>query len=339
MAERTRKGSHRAAARRAEASGEAHPSPSHDAAAGGPTAASPAAGAAAANVGGAAANVGGALREAELRLAQAGIEGARLEATLLLGHLLGHTRAQIIAALSDPLSRHQLDGYHELVARRAQREPLQYLRGRAPFLDFELDVGPGVLIPRPETEGLVERALELWDPAQGAWAVDVGTGSGAIAIALARARPAGRVMAVDQSTTALNTAAGNADRLGVRRRLALVRGNFLRALELAPDDVGIIVSNPPYVADGDEVDPEVRHHEPRAAWAAGPTGLEAYQRIIPEAAALLRPGRALVLEIGYGQEAAVRHLLAECGGWDEPAVDADHQEIPRVVAARRARHS
>lgn len=284
-----------------------------------------------------AANVGGALRQAEMRLAQAGIHGARFEATLLLGHVLDHSRAQLLAALSDPLSQEQLDRYTDIVERRAAREPMQYLRGRAPFMDFELEVGPGVLIPRPETEGLVGRALELWDPAEGQWAVDVGTGSGAIAIALARAQPDGRVMAIDQSTPALDTAARNADRLGVRERLALVRGDFLRALELGPDDIGIIVANPPYVADNDEVDPEVRHHEPHAAWAAGPTGLEAYERIIPEAAALLHPGRALALELGCGQLDAVRRLLSECGGWDEPATDSDYQGITRLLSARRAR--
>jgi release factor glutamine methyltransferase len=283
-----------------------------------------------------AANVGGALREAEMRLARAGIDGARLEASLLLGHVLGHSRAQLLAALSDPLSREELDRYTAIVERRVAREPMQYLRGRAPFMDFELEVGPGVLIPRPETEGLVERALELWDPAAGAWAVDVGTGSGAIAIALARARPAGRIMAIDQSTLALDTAARNADRLGVRKRIALVRGDFLRALELGAEDIGVIVANPPYVADSDEVDDEVRHHEPRAAWAAGPTGLEAYERIIPEAAALLLPGRALVLELGYGQLDAVGRLLSDCGGWDEPATELDYQGISRILSVRRA---
>lgn len=286
-----------------------------------------------------AANVGGALREAEILLTQVGIIGARLEATLLLGHILGHSRAQLLAALADPLSRQQLDQYTALVKRRAAREPMQYLRGRAPFMDFELEVGPGVLIPRPETEGLVACTLQLWDPAEGSWAVDVGTGSGAIAIALARARPAGRVMAIDVCTTALDTAARNADRLGVRDRIALVRGDFLRALELGPDDIGIIVANPPYVAADDVVDPEVREHEPRAAWAAGPTGLEAYERIIPEAAALLRPGRALALELGYGQLDAVGGLLSECGGWDEPTTDPDYQGITRILSARRTRDS
>jgi release factor glutamine methyltransferase len=283
------------------------------------------------------ATVADALRNAEQRLNEAGIEGARFEATLLLGHVLSHSRAQLIAALSDPLTEEQHTRFAELTERRARREPLQYLRGRAPFLDFELEVRPGVLIPRPETEGVAERALQLWDPSQGRWAVDVGTGSGAIAIALARARPEGWVLAVDRSPTALNAAAANADALGVRSRVALVRGNFLRALDLAPDDIGIIVSNPPYVADDDEVDAEVRNHEPREAWAAGPTGLEAYERIIAEAAALLRPGRSLVLELGHGQEEAVRGILAGCGGWDEPTVDPDHQKIPRVLAVRRER--
>jgi release factor glutamine methyltransferase len=283
--------------------------------------------------------VGTALRAAERRLEEAGIAGARLEATLLLGHLLGHSRAQLLAALSDPLTDEQVDAYEALTDRRSRREPLQYLRGCAPFLDFELEVAPGVLIPRPETETLVERALELWDPADGRWAVDVGTGSGAIAIGLARARPEGWVLAVDRSPLALEMTGRNAERLGVRKRIALVRGNFLRALDLSPDDIGIIVSNPPYVADGDEVDEEVRGHEPREAWAAGPTGLEAYQRIIPEAAGLLRPGRYLVLELGYGQEEAVCALLDDAGGWEKPSVDEDFRGIRRILAVRRSEDS
>lgn len=277
-----------------------------------------------------------ALHDAEQRLEAAGIHGARFEATLLLGHILGHSRAQLIAALSDPLTDEQQARFGKLTERRANREPLQYLRGRAPFLDFEVEVGPGVFIPRPETEGLVERALELWDPAHGKWAVDVCTGSGAIAIALARAKLEGRVLAVDQSPTALNAVARNADNLGVRNRVALVRGNFLGALDPSPDDIGIIVCNPPYVAESDEVDPEIRYHEPRQAWAAGTTGLEAYERIIPEAAALLRENRSLVLELGYGHEGAVRNLLEMCGGWDQPTVEADHRGIARVLAVQRA---
>jgi release factor glutamine methyltransferase len=280
--------------------------------------------------------VADALRNAEQRLTEAGIEGGRFEATLLLGHVLGHSRAQLIAALSDPLTGEQVDRFAELTERRAQREPLQYLRGYAPFLDFDLEVGPGVLIPRPETEGLVQRAIELWDPAVGSWAVDVGTGSGAIAIALARAHPKGRVLGIDCSTEALQMAARNADRLGVKSRVPLVKGDYLRALDLPPDDIGIIVANPPYIAHDDEVDPEVRHHEPVESWSPGPTGLEGYERIIPEAAALLRPGRCLVVEIGHGQEDIIGGIFDACGGWETPTADPDYRGMPRVLWAEKA---
>ena len=283
--------------------------------------------------------VAAALRGAEERLEAAEIQGARIEATLLLGHVLGHSRAQLIASLSDTLTGEQLGDFEGLIERRLAHEPLQYIRGLAPFLDFELEVHPGVFIPRPETEGLVERALELWDPTNGGWAVDVGVGSGAISIALARGRPEGRVLAVDQSTTALDAALANAERLGIRSRIAFVRGNFLRALDLGPDDIGIIVANPPYAADDDEVDAEVREHEPRQAWNSGATGLEAYERIIPEAATLLRPGRFLVLELGYGQEEAVCGLLEADGRWNTPHVELDYRNIPRVLSAERARDS
>jgi release factor glutamine methyltransferase len=332
--------------------------------------------------------VGAALRAVERRLEAAGIEGARFESTLLLGHILGLSRAQLIAALADPLSAEHTQQLHALTTRRAAREPLQYLRGLAPFLDFELEVGPGVFIPRPETEQLVERALELWEPAAG-WAVDVGTGSGAIAIGLARGKPDGLVLAIDRNPIALATARRNAERLGVAERIAFVRADLLRAVRnsgvvrdppyvvreqpkgarqatrratpgaprglgrqaIRPDSsapetarsraaaIAVIVSNPPYVATEDEVDPEVRDHEPTEAWVAGPTGLEAYACIIPAAAALLPAGRWLVLELGHSQQRAVGDLFANCGGWDEPTIDPDFRGIPRVLAARRARDS
>lgn len=281
--------------------------------------------------------IGAALRLAEKRLDDAEIPGARIEATLLLGHVLGHSRAQLVASLSDPLTAAQASELDDLVERRLAHEPLQYIRGLAPFLDFELEVHPGVFIPRPETEGLVERALELWDPGNGGWAVDVGVGSGAISIALARAQPNGRVLAVDRSTTALDAALANAERLGIRSRIAFVRGNFLRALDLGPDDIGIIVANPPYAAADDEVAREVREHEPPEAWTSGPTGLEAYERIIPEAANLLLPGRSLTLELGFDQEDPVRGIIAADGRWLEPRVDPDYRDIPRILSVERAR--
>jgi len=281
--------------------------------------------------------VGQALRAAEQQLDAAGISGARIEASMLLGHVLGFSRAELLAGLSDPLSDEQQRHFHGLVERRAAREPLQYIRGIAPFLDFELGVHPGVFIPRPETEQLVEVARGLWNPEDGHWAVDVGTGSGAIAIGLAKGQAKGHILAIDRSTVALDAAAANAETLGVRARIAFMRGNLLRSLELAPDDIGMIVSNPPYAAYSDEVDPEVRYHEPAESWSAGPTGLEIYERLIPQAAALLSPGRPLVLELGYGQETPVTSLLADDGRWEPPHVEIDFNDIPRVLAVRRAR--
>lgn len=283
--------------------------------------------------------VGAALRAATDQLATAAASGARIEASVLLGHVLGFSRAELLASVSDPLTEKQQHHFHRLVERRATGEPLQYIRGLAPFLDIELGVHPGVFIPRPETEQVVEKALELWNPDDGHWAVDVGTGSGAIAIGLAMGQPNGHILAIDQSTVALDAASHNADTLDVRARIAFMHGDLLRSMELAPDDIGIIVSNPPYVAHGDEIDAEVRHHEPAEAWAAGPTGLEIYERLIPQAAALLRPGRPLVLELGYGQDTAVAELLATDGRWDEPHIDPDFNDIPRVLAVRRARNS
>ena len=283
--------------------------------------------------------VGAALQAAVDQLGAADISGARIEASILLGHVLGFSRAELLASLSDPLTEEQQHHFHRLVERRATREPLQYIRGLAPFLDVELGVHAGVFIPRPETEQVVEKALELWNPEDGHWAVDVGTGSGAIAIALALGQPKGHILAIDQSTVALDAASHNADTLNVRGRIAFMRGDLLQSMELAADDIGIIVSNPPYAAYSDEVDPEVRYHEPSEAWAAGPTGLEIYERLLPQAAALLRPGRTMVLELGYQQDTRVEALLDADGRWEPPSIDPDFNDIPRVLTVRRARDS
>jgi len=283
-----------------------------------------------------------AVRWGEERLRHAGIRGARLQATLLVGQALGMDRARVLANLREPVPATGDDRVRELIERRVGHEPLQYLRGRAPFLDFEVEVEPGVFIPRPETELGVERALELWDPCTGIWAVDVGAGSGIIAIALARARPHGRVCAIDRSPEALSVARRNAHRLGVAHRILFVRGDLLEplgtgALGAARRAVGIVVSNPPYAPeDSPDVHREVREHEPREAWAAGPTGLEVYRRLIPQAADLLLPGRPLVLELGWEQERAVPDLAAVDGRWRHTEIRPDFQGIPRILTMRRS---
>jgi len=289
--------------------------------------------------------VADALRWGEEVLAEESINGARLQATLLLGDAMGLNRAQVLASLREPVAAGAAEKFRTSIASRASHVPLQYIRGHVPFLDFEVAVRPGVFIPRPETELVVEEALALWQPtAEAPWAVDVGTGSGIISIALARARPAARICTIDRSPTPLVTARQNAASLDVADRIAFIRGDLLSPLGAdhhqppasVRQSVGMVISNPPYAPEnGREVDPEVSDHEPREAWAAGPEGMDAYARLIPQAANLLLPGRPLILELGYGQSELVADLLASDGRWDEPRILPDFNEIPRIVTVLR----
>lgn len=282
--------------------------------------------------------VAAALRRAESCLHEAGIEAPRIQATSLLAHTLGLDRAGLLARLHDPLADEVETAFRALVERRTRHEPLQYLLGHADFLDFSVRVGPGVFIPRPETEQLVETALAAWNPAHDL-AVDLCSGSGAIAIALARARRKARVLAVELTAAAVAAARLSAHDNGVDERVLFLRGDLLSALHPGTawrERLGCLVCNPPYAAEGEVAQPEVRDHEPPLAWLAGPRGTEAYERLVPAAAELLLPGRALLLELGYGQAEAVRSLLAADGRWTAVRIDEDFQGIPRVVTAMRA---
>ena len=298
-----------------------------------------------------------AIAWAEQELTSHAVESPRRQAELLLGHLIGFSRARILAHPTEPLQPDTIAEFRELIARRAAREPCQYILGRSRFLDFELRVQPGVFIPRPETEQVVEAALALWD-FDPPWAIDACTGSGAIAIALARARPKARVLAIDVAPLPLAVAHTNASELGVDDRVFFVRGDLLMPLALSrgrssvgassggrsdqpstPETVagvGVLVCNPPYAPLRDVTQPEVRDHEPPLAWAAGPKGTEVFERLIPEAATILAPGCSIVLELGVGQSNAVRGLLTSHGGWQEIRVSPDFQNIPRVLTARRS---
>ena len=278
-----------------------------------------------------------ALRTAETRFAEAAIDAPRVHATALLAHVLSVNTAGVLARLRDPLADADLQAFDALVARRLDHEPLQYILGEAHFLDFSLHVGPGVFIPRPETEQLVETALGAWDPAH-PWAIDLCCGSGAISVALARARPRARILAIDRAPAPRSATQGNARRLGVGDRVSVTGGDLLAAVatqEVAARVVGAIVCNPPYAARGEVTQPEVRDHEPALAWEAGPSGLEVYTRVVPQAAAVLRSGRPLLFELGYGQAGAVSDLLRQDGRWRDIQVDDDFQNIPRVLTARR----
>jgi release factor glutamine methyltransferase len=296
--------------------------------------------------------LGDYLRLAEQELRDGPHENrARLDAETLLGHMLGRDRAWLLAHRDADLDRHQLAAYKEFLDRRTVGEPIQYIIGETEFYGLPFRVTPDVLIPRPETEHLVEQCLALatpsgapsfrrslpegWEstsPAPPIRILDVGTGSGVIAISLARKLPQAQITATDITTSALTVAQENAKRNGVAIRF--LEGDLLAPV--AGESFDIIVSNPPYVADSDRdsLSVEVRDHEPALALFAGIDGLEIYRRLIPAAFAALIPTGFIALEIGFGQQPAINSLLIEAGFSDTQFIP-DLQSIPRVAVARR----
>jgi release factor glutamine methyltransferase len=275
--------------------------------------------------------VGEALAQAVARLANEGVESPRLDAELLLAHVLDTNRAAVLARPERQLTPKQLTRYRDLVARRANREPLAYIVGHREFYDLDLVVNPSVLIPRPETELLVEHALRLARRLPGTPRLaDVGAGSGAIAVTLAVHLPTAVVYALDESAGALAVVAENARRHGVAGRIRCLQGDLLAAL---PEAVDLITANLPYVA-GDEwsgLAPEIREYEPRAALDGGRDGLDLIRRLLATAGPCLRPGGALLLEIGASQGAAAVALARECFPEAQVRLFQDYAGLDRVV--------
>jgi len=240
-------------------------------------------------------------------------EAPRREAELLLGAALGRTRAWLLAHPEERiLDCEATDRYEAYVTRRRLGEPVAYLLGEKEFWSLPLAVGPGVLIPRPETELLVERALAHLPQDRPCTVLDLATGSGAVALAIAQERPLARVVATDCATVAVVTARANAARLGLADRVQVLAGEWYSPVAAQAFD--LVVSNPPYIAaDDPRVEPAVRQFEPREALFAGPTGLEALQQIVAGAPGHLVAGGWLVLEHGDTQGEAVRALLANAG--------------------------
>lgn len=277
------------------------------------------------------------LREGAAFLQQAGIEDARRNAERLLESVLGAERTDLLACPDRPVQPAPARLYRDLLEKRAQRHPLQYLTGRVGFMDFELKVDPRVLIPRPETELLVESAVECLSGASSPVICDVGTGSGAIAIALARAIPSAKVYATDISKGALELAAENASACGVAGRMAFIEGDLLEPVRDLKERFDAICSNPPYVSaeEFDKLEPEIREHEPREALIAAEDGVEFYRRLIEAAPGCLKVGGWLVVELPAGKRERIEAFLARAEGVRGRRVVRDYAGIERVLVAQR----
>lgn len=274
-------------------------------------------------------SIDGLLLQARTRLADAS-ESPALDAELLLAHVLGLSRAALRTSGEREVGPGDAARFATLVDRRAAGEPVAYLTGRRGFWTLELAVNPAVLVPRPETELLVEAALERLRPLHAPDILDLGTGSGAVAIALASESPGARVVAVDTSGAALEVAAANAAAAGVAL-VAFLQGHWYRPVSGRRFDC--IVANPPYLAATDPHLPGLTY-EPRGALVAGPTGLEALEEIVAGAGEHLREGGWLLVEHGAGQGAAVRRSCA-AAGLESVETLTDLAGLERVTLARR----
>jgi len=307
------------------------------------------------------------LQESEAHLRAGPHPGrARQDAEALLLHVLGKNKAWLIAHPDKEIPAAEAAHYSEFIARRQHGEPIQYIVGETDFYGLPFLVTSDVLIPRPETEHLVECACQLiptfdnrskrpfqfrvihqfrhvekrqrdGDPHLAGWpprVLDIGTGSGIIAISIAHDWSEAEITAIDSSASALEVARSNAERLGFAAQIRFLHGDLLAPV--ANERFELVVSNPPYVPESDRaaLAVEVREHEPALALFAGADGLEIHRRLIPTAFSVLTPGGFLVLEIGFGQSEAVRALLAS-SGFDPIDFTPDLQGIPRVASARR----
>ena len=288
-------------------------------------------------------DVRGALAQGVAHLEAESVPSAALAAELLLLHLLGRDRAWLYAHPEHPLGSDELARYDQLLTRRAEGVPVQYLTGRQEFWGLEFEVNPSVLIPRPETEHLIEVALERLAErhAEPLRIADAGTGSGCIAVALARELPQARIVATDVSAAALEVARRNAARHGVAGRIEFAQMNWLESyLSASESEVAqfdLIVSNPPYIGgtEAGELPREVREHEPAQALFCGPSGFDAYPPLLAQATQLLCPGGIFVVELGYGSAKHVRALMDAQPGWTNVSITDDLAGIPRVLAAER----
>jgi release factor glutamine methyltransferase len=280
------------------------------------------------------------------RFVENDVPSPRLNAELLMMFVLGRERSYLYAHPERELSQPEQEEYEEVTGERARGCPTQYITGHQEFWGLDLMVSPAVLIPRPETEHVVETTLELvqnyYHEHQSSdlgriRILDVGAGSGAIALALASELPQAEVHGCDISEEALEMARINAARLGLGSRV-LFRKSDLLEVYAGDGPFDFVVANPPYVgeSEADKVQKQVREFEPKIAVFCGPEGMDVYRRLMPQARGALRTGGWLVVEIGYSTEEKVKALLTAESGWAQVQTTADLQGIPRVIAAQRA---
>jgi release factor glutamine methyltransferase len=269
-------------------------------------------------------------------LAGKGVSTGRLDAEHLLAHVVGVNRLQLYLDFERPLDPDELDGFRPLLRRRAAREPLQYILGRQPFRTLDLEVAPGVLIPRPETEVLVGEVL-AWVKSSGRdtpAALEVGAGSGAICLSLASEGYFTHIIATDISEDALELARRNRDAAALADEVDLRLGSMFEPVDDG-ERFDVIVSNPPYVAEVDEasLEPEVRDWEPRAALFGGPDGMDVIRRLIDEAPEYLKEGGLVALEVGADQPRRVAELMGAAGRYDDVRIVRDYSGRERFVLA------
>jgi release factor glutamine methyltransferase len=271
-----------------------------------------------------------ALKHGVERLTASQVGSPRMNAEVLLMFTLSCDRAYLFAHPERELTTDEQLRYEQVLAERAGGKPSQYITGHQEFWGMDFLVSPAVLVPRPETEHVIEVVLPLARAMQCPRIIDVGTGSGCIAVALAKELPEAEIHATEISAAALEIARANAARLGMNDRVQLHEADLLAGF--GPESMDFVVSNPPYVGESDFVERQVFEHEPRNAVFAGKTGAEVIERLVPQARAVLKPGGWLIMEIGYSIHREVREQVRD---WSAVEVTNDLQGIARVIAARR----
>lgn len=274
------------------------------------------------------------------RLHAAGIEAAEREARWLIEHALSMSRSSQIVDRSRPVSEDEMARVDEYVNRRAAREPLQYILGTQEFCGLEFEVNPSVLIPRPETELLVQEVIRRLPQGVRPLVVDVGTGSGCVAVTFARAVPHAKILATDLSSAALETAKRNARRHGLDTTISWLEGDLLTPLAGSnfESTVTAILANPPYIRESDwcALQPEVSRYEPRMALVAGTRGTEVHERLLDAAGSYLARGGILAMEIGQGQSADICAKIETMPAYTRVEIVPDDSGIDRIVIVERA---